>query len=134
MPRTRSTARAVRESRDAAAKRGVLSHMELVRSFGEALIRAADTFVTQQRISEAESDWRDDLPFNIGEANREFHRALGESMNRVSEVFFGRSTDDTADFEAYRPRGPAPSPATGPTAPGGTADTITPTEGTIITP
>jgi hypothetical protein len=135
MPRAGSTFRTVRETRAATAKRGVLAHIELVRSFGEALIRAADTYVTQHRISEAESDWRDDFPANLAEANKEFHRALAESMNRVSETFFGRS-GETDEFEAARSgRRTSTGAETGTTA----SDTATPPAppaggGTVITP
>lgn len=108
MPKAASTIRTAREDRAATAKRGVLAHIELVRSFGDALIRAADTYLEEHRISEAESDWREDFPANIGESNKEFHRALAESMNRVSDVFFGRR-GETDEYEA------APSP--GQTAP-----------------
>jgi len=102
MPRAASTVRSAGEDRAATAKRGVLAHIELVRSFGEALIRGADAYLAEHRISEAESNWRDDFPANIGEANKEFHRALAESMNRVSEVFFERS-----EARRYEPPHPA---------------------------
>jgi len=98
-----ATARRERTIQEEAARRGVLGHMQHLRSFGLALVKAADTFLNEQETSEATSDWRDDLERNLAEANKEFHRTLAAEAKKVVDVYFGEAEPDT---------GPEVKPAT----------------------
>jgi len=55
------------------------------------LTRAAETYVTEHKASEAASDWRDDFRSNVGEANKEFHRTLAAESKKVADVYFGEA-------------------------------------------
>jgi phage terminase small subunit len=91
--------RRARATQDEQSRKSVLGHVEHLRSIGEAFIRAADTYVTEHQISDAESDWQTDFSRNISEAGKEFHRAIAESSVRVQDIFFGTS-EDVAESEA----------------------------------
>jgi len=74
--------------------------MEHVRSVGESLISAVNTFVAEHRISEAEGSWEDDLPRNIAEGSQEFHRSLSESWKRVADIYFGRDDKEAGTTQS----------------------------------
>jgi hypothetical protein len=88
-----------RVSRDDADERAVQAHTEHVRSLGAALTRAADTFMTQHRASELESDWRDDLGRNVAEAIKQFHNDVADTSTRVHDINSGRVTVTTENTQ-----------------------------------
>jgi hypothetical protein len=94
-----------RESADDLAKRGVLAHMEHLRAFGEALIKAVNTYIAGHQASETTSDWRDDFAANVSEATREFHRSLSASSRAVVDAYFGEEGGSAteSDTSASRP-------------------------------
>jgi hypothetical protein len=71
------------------ARRSALAHVEHVRSLGEALTKAANTYIAGQEASQAESEngWREDLATNLGDAVDEFHRSLAEAPKRILDVY-----------------------------------------------
>ena len=99
MPVTRGN-----ESQAEMARRGVLGHIQHLKSFGEAITKAADTYLTGHKASEAASDWRDNLPQNLADANREFHRTLAAEAKTVADVYFG-DTEPTVDKPATKKGG-----------------------------
>jgi hypothetical protein len=86
MPSSRKTSES--DTQDELAKRGVLSHMEHIKSIGEALTKAVDTYLAGQKTSEAEGDWEDDFAFNVTEASKEFHRSASASQKKVHDIYF----------------------------------------------
>lgn len=82
------------------AKRGVLAHVEHIRSVGEALTKAVDTFMIKQKASESMTDWRDDFADNVSESSKEFHRTLANSVSKVADIYFG----EDENLEDIRPR------------------------------
>jgi hypothetical protein len=78
-------------SQNELARRAALGHVQHLKSFGQALTKAAETYVTEHNASEAASDWRDDFRRNLGEANKEFHRSLAAESKKVADVYFGEA-------------------------------------------
>jgi len=78
-------------------RRGILSHMEHLRSLGEALTRAVDTYTAGHNASLAESEngWREDLTVNLGDAADEFHKSLAEVPRRVTDVYLSDKPEET---------------------------------------
>jgi hypothetical protein len=76
------------------ARRGVLGHAQHLRSLGQALAKAAETYLVQHKVSEGTSDWRDDFAANLDKANREFHRTLAAEAQKVADVYFGEAEPD----------------------------------------
>jgi len=96
MPSSRKTS----DTQDELAKRGVLSHMEHIKSISEALTKAVDTYLAEQKSSEAEGDWQDDFAFNVTEASKEFHRSASASQKKVHDIYFA---EDKKEREPSKP-------------------------------
>jgi len=92
MPTTRSGK--TRESPAEAGSRGILAHMEHLKAVGQALTKAADTYIAAHRASDLEGDWRDDLDQNLAKASRELHRTLSAGSRKVVDVYFGEEDLD----------------------------------------
>jgi hypothetical protein len=84
-----TTSKSTATSQNELARRGVLAHAEHLKSFGEALTKAVDTYLVGHTVSESVTDWRDELANNISEASKEFHRSLARSSKKVADVYFG---------------------------------------------
>jgi hypothetical protein len=77
------------------ARRGALGHVQHLKSFGQALAKAADTYIVGHKASEASADWRDDFAANVGEASKEFHRTMAAEAKKVADVYFGEAEPTT---------------------------------------
>jgi hypothetical protein len=95
------------------SKRTILAHVEHLRSIGEALTRAADTYMAGHNASQAESEhgWREDLAINIGDAIDEFHRSLAEVPRRTLDRYLAEDEDEDEDKDET-PAGAAPGERT----------------------
>lgn len=97
MPTRRS-----RESQEEVARRTVLANMEHIRSIGEALVRAADTYSTEHKAADASGDWRDDFARNLDEAIKEFHRSLAASAKRVADVYYSSDREEESPVSSRK--------------------------------
>lgn len=104
------------------SKRSILAHMEHLRSIGEALTRAVDTYMAGHNASQAESEhgWREDLAMNLGDAVDEFHRSLAEVPRRTLDTYLAGEDEDQAGAGSERsgPRAEPPGPEPKTSAPG----------------
>jgi hypothetical protein len=89
------TATRDRATVDKAADRTVRAHIEHVKSLSAALNKAADTYLAEHQLSEAEGRWEEDFAANVAEASREFHRTLADSSKRVSDIYFGQEESES---------------------------------------
>jgi hypothetical protein len=93
-----------------------LSQAEHVRSIGEAITRAVDTFVSGQKASEAElgtQGWRQDFAYNLQDAMEELHRALADAPRRAMDVYYAEGGAVDEQQNEPRPRGARKTVSTG---------------------
>jgi hypothetical protein len=93
----------VRETQEEQEERGVLAHVDHVRSVGEALTKAVDSFLTDHAASKKTGDWRDDLAKNLSKASIDAHTFLSESSKKVLDILSG--DQDLEDSKTVRPTG-----------------------------
>lgn len=84
-------------SADEDAKRGVLAHMEHLRTLGEALTKAVDSYMAGHQAAEAEGGegWKEDLQSNVADAANEFHRSVAEAPKKVLETYLADEDEDS---------------------------------------
>jgi hypothetical protein len=80
-----------------------MGHMQHLKSFGVALSKAAETYISQHQSSEASADWRDDFGRNLEEANKEFHRTLAAEASKVADVYYGETEPDGGETKPATP-------------------------------
>jgi hypothetical protein len=100
----------VRESEEEFEKRGVLAHVEHVKSVGEALTKAVDTFMKRQEASDATGDWRDDFVKNVTAASIDAHTFLSASSKKVFDILFGTDESTEDNKRGRSTAGPASEP------------------------
>lgn len=68
------------------ARRGILAHMEHLRSIGEAFSGSANTYFREHNASESGEGWLEEFPKNLSLAARELHRTLFETPRKVHDI------------------------------------------------